>query len=89
MIVSNHGKKKVLDAIRQVIELPDHIKSLTLEMSTDELVTVECTYYPKLLLEHKPEGPPNEAIQEAGFPDTRGLGETLRQFGKKLREATK
>ena len=58
----------VWDAIASVLEVPDSVKSLTLYLSLEDIVTMDITYYPKFIGElpkpspepsPKPEGPDN------------------------------
>ena len=51
-------------AIASVLEVPEGVKSLTLYLSHEDIVTMDVTYYPKFIGElpkpsPKPEGPDN------------------------------
>lgn len=39
----------VWDAITSVLEVPEGVKSLTLHLSREDIVTLDLTYYPKFI----------------------------------------
>lgn len=49
----------VWDAITAVLEVPAEVKSLTLYLSQEDIVTIDITYYPKFIGE-LPENEPDK-----------------------------
>jgi len=43
----NDLRVEILNALREVIEIPQHVTNLTITIDTEELSTVTVTYYPR------------------------------------------